>query len=59
MLHLDEASTPNNHCIYKLLQDGDAPNDEVHIMTFIAVVRKWAAALNAQIFSLNLKGNNL
>jgi hypothetical protein len=28
-------------------------------MTFIAVVRKWAAALNAQIFSLNLKGNNL
>jgi hypothetical protein len=37
MLHLDEASTPNNHRIYKLLQDGDAPNDEVHIMTFIAV----------------------
>jgi hypothetical protein len=38
MLHLDEASTPNNHCIYKLLQDGDAPNDEVHIMTFIEKV---------------------
>ncbi|CAB4015468.1 gelsolin 2 [Paramuricea clavata] len=25
---LDEVSTPNNHRIYELLQDGDAPNDE-------------------------------